>query len=141
MARNYLWSTVLMGLFIVAVVAYLRAEDWRGYSPRGEGPGLAGLAEDVAGSPVVWILTFLGLLAVFGGGALAFVGGLPVGDPAVWGTVLIGFAALTVGGFAFVGSYWSARSRGKPSSFAVGEGVALLGLLAIVTVAAKLFFA
>lgn len=139
MARSFLWSTVLMGLFIVAVVAYLRAENYREYSSGSEGGGPGQLAEDLAGSPVVWMLTFLGLLAVFGGGSLAYVGGLALGDPAVWGLVLAGFAALTVCAYVLVGSYWSARSRGKPSSLAVAEGAAFIGLLAIFAVAAKLF--
>lgn len=141
MPASYLWSTALMGLFLVAVLVFLRAADWKHYSPRSEEGGLAALAEDLAGSEAVWFLTFLGLVLVFGGGTLAYVGVLGFGSSATWGLVLAGVAVLTVGGYVLIGSYWSARSRGKPSSLALGEGAAVLGLLAIAAVAVKLFVA
>lgn len=128
-----------MAVLVVAIVVYLRGDKLADYARGGDEGGLADLAGDLTASPAVWILVFLGLLLVFGGGTLAYLGAFEFGDPALWGAVLVGVSGLVVVGYVFLGSYWSARSRGKPNSLAVGEGAALVALLAVAAVTVKLF--
>lgn len=137
---SYVVSTVLMGLFVVLVVAaVLRGRDWYDYSPPGEEGGLAETAREVSESPVAWMVGFLLLVFVFGGATVLYLGDatLPVSAGTI-GLVLAAAFALVLAGYAFVGAYSAARSRGRPASQAVAEGVVLLGLLLVVGIAVKL---
>jgi hypothetical protein len=141
MAQTLLLSTLLTGAVLLAIVVVaVRWVDWRGYAlePR-EGPGLLSRA---AGHPAVWIVGFLLLLAVFGGGAVAFVAGvgLPEEMVSAVGVVLGAATALVVAGYVFYGTYASARGRGRPTSVAVAEGSTLVGALFLLVIAVRLVF-
>ncbi|MEF8840020.1 MAG: hypothetical protein V5A62_00135 [Haloarculaceae archaeon] len=141
MAQTLLLSTLLTGAVVLALaLAAVRWVDWRGYAPDApDGPGLLARA---AGHPGVWIVGFLLLLAVFGGGAVAFVGGVGLPETMVnaLGVVLGAATAAVVGGYVFYGTYASARGRGRPASVAVAEGSTLVGALFLLVIAARLVF-
>jgi len=141
MAGTLLLSTLLTGAFVLAVVLVaVRWVDWQDYAPDSSaGPGLL---ERAAGHPAVWIVGFLLLLAVFGGGAVAFVAGvLPEPTVNALGVVLGAATATVIGGYLFYGTYASARGRGRPTSVAVAEGTTLVGALFLLVIAARLVIA
>lgn len=141
MAQTLLLSTLLTGAFVLAVaLVAARWIDWRGYALNS--PGGPGLVSRAADSPAAWIVGFLLLLAVFGGGAVAFVAGVGLPEPAVnaVGLVLGVAAALVVSSYLFYGTYASARGRGRPTSVAVAEGTTLVGALFLLVIAVRLVF-
>jgi hypothetical protein len=141
MAQTLLLSTLLTGAVLLAIaLAAVRWVDWRDYAPESsDGPGLVSRAAD---SPAVWIAGFLLLLAVFGGGAVAFVAGVGLPEPMVDAVGLVlGIATATVvAGYVFYGTYASARGRGRPTSVAVAEGTTLVGALFLLVIAVRLVF-
>ncbi|PSQ09985.1 hypothetical protein BRC93_11295 [Halobacteriales archaeon QS_5_70_15] len=141
MAQALILSTLLTGAVLLAIALIaVRGVDWRGYAPDSpEGPGLVSRA---MGHPAVWIVGFLLLLAVFGGGAVAFVAGVGLPEETVnaLGLVLGAATAAVVGGYVFYGTYASARGRGRPTSVAVAEGTTLVGALFLLVIAARLVF-
>lgn len=140
MAQMLLLSTLLTGVVVLVIaLAAVRWVDWRGYAPDSpEGPGLA---SRVAGHPAAWIVGFLLLLAVFGGGAVAFVAGfLSDSMVGVVGLVLGAATAAIIAGYVFYGTYASARGRGRPTSVAVAEGTTLVGALFLLVIAVRLVF-
>ena len=140
MAQTLLLSTLLTGALVLAVVLVaVRWVDWQVYTSDGpEGPGMVSRA---AGHPTVWIVGFLLLLVVFGGGTVAFVAGI-LSESLVnaVGLVLGAAAAAVVGGYLFYGVYASARGRGRPSSVAVAEGSTLVGAMFLLVITVKLVF-
>lgn len=134
-------STILTGLFLVAIATLTRSRNWRDYSLPGEEEGDFLDAVGAAfRSPATWYILFVLLVVVFGGGALLFVGGfsLPsVNQEAVGLGMAAAFAAVLVG-YLFLGTYSSAKARGLKSSQAAGVGSFLLGVLFIVAVVWKL---
>lgn len=141
MAGTLLLSTLLTGALVLAVaLVAVRGVDWREYAPDSpEGPGLL---ERAMNHEAVWIVGFLLLLAVFGGGTVAFVAGVGLPEQVVSavGLVLGAAAAAVVGGYVFYGTYASARGRGRPTSVAVAEGTTLVGALFLLVIAARLVF-
>ena len=141
MAQTLLLSTLLTGAVVLAVVLVAaRWIDWRGYAL--DSPEGSGLLSRAASHPAVWIVGFLLLLAVFGGGAVAFVAGVGLPESAVnaVGLVLGAATALVVSGYVFYGTYASARGRGRPTSVAVAEGTTLVGALFLLVIAVRLVF-
>ncbi|MEF8791297.1 MAG: hypothetical protein V5A61_14325 [Haloarculaceae archaeon] len=141
MAQMLLLSTVVTGALVLAVaLVAVRWVDWRGYSP--DSPERPGLLARAAGHPAVWIGGFLLLLAVFGGGAVAFVAGasLPTETVNAVGTGLGVATAAVVSGYVFYGTYAAARGRGRPASVAVAEGTTLVGTLFLLAVTVRLVF-
>lgn len=154
-------STVLMGVFLVAVLAvFARLRTHRGETTNGErsaASDLPRITEDappsttdlesgpVTGSsapPIAWVVGFLGLVVVVGGGAIAFVAGnaLPqIGTQAAGAVLAIVFGGL-VCGYLFSGVYLSLRSHGRKSAEATGVALWLLGLIAVGVIAAQLVF-
>ena len=140
MAQTLLLSTLLTGALVLAVVlAAGRLVDWQGYTP--DAAGRPGSVSQAAENTTVWIVGFLLLLAVFGGGAVAFVAGI-LSEPLVnaVGLVLGVATATVVGGYLFYGTYASARGRGRPSSVAVAEGSTLVGAMFLLVIIVKLVF-
>lgn len=141
MAQTLFLSTLLTGALVLAVVLVaVRWVDWQGYTQDSpEGPGMVSRA---AGNPTVWIVGFLLLLVVFGGGAVVFVAGigLPESMVSAIGLVLGVATATVVGGYLFYGTYASARGRGRPSSVAVAEGSTLVGTMVLLVITLKLVF-
>ena len=140
MAQTLILSTLLTGVLVLAIaLAAVRWVDWRGYaldSP--EGPGLV---SRVASHPAAWIVGFLLLLVVFGGGAVAFVAGtLSESMVNAVGLVLGVVTAAVVAGYVFYGTYASARGRGRPASVAVAEGSTLVGALFLLVITVRLVF-
>lgn len=140
---GYLASTLLMGLFLVAVVAFLRLAERREYSPSlsgGESSPAATLRR-TTDSPTTWIVVFL--LATFGVGlaSVAYVGGLVPAESAVVdvaGPVLGVVVAVLVGGYLLWGAYSTARARGYQNAAAVMVSSWVLGLLFVMAIAAYL---
>lgn len=129
-------STVLMGLLLIGViVAIVRGRNWYDYSPptTETSPGETLLA--VARTPAAWMAVFFVLVAGFGGATVLLVTdtALPGGSMVIWA----GFGII-LGGFAFLGAYSAARTRGRPNSQAVAEGAFLLGFLVLAVIAARL---
>lgn len=138
-AFGQLASTVLMGAFaaIVAVVV-VYGRDWRTYSAPGSGERSIGETLRAASrSPTAWIVGFLALAAVLGGGALAFVGGLGV-DPGSVSVAVPALFGLVILGYLLWGVWYTARSRGLGNAQAALVGVWAFGLLFVLAIAAKL---
>lgn len=151
---NYLFSTLLMGLSLLAIGWTLtRLRAWQRYSPTPSaaaadaGGYTFGTPDDggsvvtrIARSPVAWIVGFVLLAFAFGGGAVVFISGstFPAGVTQGVGMAL---AALTLGLLAlylFVVVYRSAKGRGLPDSQAAVVGAWVFGLLLVAVVTTKL---
>lgn len=143
MAVSFLVSTLLMGLFLVAVVAFV------GYAERREveRPGSSArtgavLLSWVRASPMAWIAGFLLLVLAVGGTTLLFVGGLlpdpSAGTTQLAGLVLAGLLALALLVYLVWGAYSTARARGYPRSGAAAVGVWMFGLLFVAVITAQL---
>lgn len=140
MAQTLFLSTFLTGALVLAVVlAAGRMVDWQGYTP--DAAGRPGLVSRAAENTTAWIVGFLLMLAVFGGGTVAFVAGvLPESLVNAVGLVLGVATAAVVGGYIFYGTYATARGRGRPSSVAVAEGTTLVGAMFLLVITVKLVF-
>lgn len=134
--------SVLTGIVLVAMVAFLSGRGWRQYTPaplggstRRDRPTLVGLA----GNPTVWVITFVAAIAVFGGATVMFVGG-GVSESAVemGGAVLLVATGLVTVGYLFFGTFIAARGRGLGNAAAAALGSWVLGLLFIVVLVVKL---
>lgn len=142
MAVSFLVSTLLMGLFLVAVVAFVgyaeRREVERPASSTRPGAVLSWMRE----SPMAWIAGFLLLVLAVGGTTLLFVGGLlpdlSAGATQLAGLALAGLLALALLVYFVWGAYSTARARGYPRSGAVAVGVWMFGLLFVAVIAAQL---
>lgn len=145
MAVSFLVSTLLMGLFLVAVVAFVgyaeRRETERPESALRPGALLSWVRE----SPMAWLVGFLLLVVGIGGSTLLFVGGLlPNPSPEqtqLAGLALAGLIALSLVVYLVWGAYSTARSRGYPRSGAAAVGVWMSGLLFVVAIAVQLLVA
>lgn len=149
-----LLSTVLMGVFLVAVlgvVVRLRASHSEATSrstgtnlPQTavEAPSTTETGTGASATPIGWVIGFLGLVVVAGGGAVVFVGGnvLPGIGPQVAGIALVVVFGGLLCSYFFSGIYLSLRSHGRKSAEATGVALWLLGLLAIGVIAAQLVF-
>lgn len=140
----YLASTVLMALFMVGVVvALLRFGEQRGYSVDTEGGSgdtwdtTSRRLSAVAGNQTAWIVGFVVLVLVFGGGVYALLSGtVSVGAGA---TAMVGGAlAAVIGLYVLVGAFRMVRDRGRSTAEAVGVSAWMLGVLFVLAIAAKL---
>ncbi|RLM70913.1 hypothetical protein DVK05_03850 [Halorubrum sp. Atlit-8R] len=95
---------------------------------------------DVARTPVVWAVSFVGITVLVGGSILLGVGsfGIPEG---LAGT-LVNVAFLAVGlllvGFVFLGAYFATRSRGLGNAHGVAAGTLATGAAFLVLVTVQL---
>lgn len=146
----YLGSMVVMGVVLIAVVYALasrnatrmnRTEAGTGAAatrptPRYTGPtdgseySLA-LLDDLR----VWVLGFVALVLIGGGGSVAAVAGM--GSPVVW-QLLVACLAAVLALYLFVGTYLVSKDRGRPDAQAVAEGLIVLGGAFVLTVVATL---
>lgn len=152
---TYLPSTLLMGLFLIAVfVALVRIRRGKGTSYSGNRGGASDLP-DIAGdvparggstdtasseTPIEWVIGFILLVLAAGAGSVLFVGDYSL--PAI-GTQGVGIliAAVLGGllcGYLFSGVYISLRSHGRKSAEATAVAFWLLGLIAVGVIAVKL---
>lgn len=136
----YLASTVLMGLLLAGVfVGVMRLYQNRGYSVGQERTSRTESLVAFTRTPTAWILGFLLLVLVFGGGTLLFVGGYL--DAALVGTVglvLAAAGAFVLAGYLVYGMYQAARGRGHTSAGAAGEALITLGLVFLAVIVVRL---
>lgn len=130
-------STLITGLvLLIILVGVSRARNWEHDEPlfkREES------LTTVLYSPATWTIAFLFIALIFTGGAIAYIGGLPVGiETELIGFALMGLFGVIVLGFLFVGIYTTARNRGLSSAPAVGVSSATLGILVLAVILVRL---
>lgn len=152
---TYLPSTLLMGLFLIAIfVALMRIRSGQGTTEgnRSSASNLPDLAGDVPArggssdtvsseTPIEWVAGFILLVLVAGAGAILFIGDFSLPTMGAQAGVLI--AAVLGGlvcGYLFSGIYISLRSHGRKSAEATAVAFWLLGLIGIGVIAVKLAF-
>lgn len=136
---SYLVSTALMGLFLVAVVAFVRISERREYVRSSEVSSAPDLASRLQNSVGVWIAVFLLLTFAVGGGAVLYVrGDLPAGAAQAGGAALAAVLAVSLVAYFGWGGYYIARSRGLGNAQAVAAGAWLLGMLFVAVIAVQL---
>lgn len=132
---------LVMALFTLAiVVAMLRMRKWKTYEPTGESDGdVFTTLSNLMGSDELWTIGFLVVLVALVIGAVRFAGGemVAISQGLAQTIVLGGLGALLVL-FVFLGTYFSVRERGGPSSQGVAIASILIGLLVLVVIAAQL---
>lgn len=146
-------STVLMAVFLVAVVGVLarfRARRSGQTTTRSRPPvsELPQTAVDTPASaapedetPVSWVIGFVALIVLAGGGAVAFTaGGAPRISTQMAGVALAVVLGGLLFGYLFSGIYLSLRSHGRKSAEATGVALWLLGLIAVGAIATQLVF-
>lgn len=150
----YLTSALVTGVLLLAVWTLVLRMEWRQYELGAsgtagtdaragpDGGGRTDLAEADADESVgAWVLGFVALAALAGGGAV-----LLVSDPALaaavgnWVALALVFGVV-LGGFLLWGTYSSARFRGLPSAHAALVSAWLFGALFVAGIAAKLVLA
>lgn len=156
---SYLSSTLLMGLFLIAIlviIARLRIESGAS-AATGERSTSAELPDVPAGdlasshrqpatdteTPLSWVVGFLVVVLVVVAGAALFLGGvsLSASNTRLAGIVLALVLGGLLGGYLFSGVYLSVRSHGRVRSEATGVALWILGLLFVLLIAVKLIMA
>lgn len=137
---TYLASVLVTGALLIAVwTLVVRFEAWRSYEPASD--ERHGDGSNANESVTAWVVGFLLLVAVVGGGAV-----LVVSDASLLAAVgswagVAGLFGLVLGGYLLWGVYSSARYRGLHSAQAALLGLWLFGLLFVSAVVAKLLVA
>jgi cbb3-type cytochrome oxidase subunit 3 len=149
---SYLLSTVVMGLFLIGVVAYARSGNRRQQpSTESRRPELTESSDDetdvlaryftaatgVARNPNTWYIAFFLLVFGFAGGAIFLV----TSSPEIGGLVFLGLAlafAVVLCAFLVWGIYRSGRTRGLKSAQAAMAGAWALGSLLVIAIVVKL---
>lgn len=165
---SLLVSTLVMGtLTALVAVAIVRSRRWEVYSPglsgvqqRQDDPVTqaddAGRSTDESGrssndterssadterslteTPLAWIVGFVGLVALAVGGVFLFVTS-PDAPSELFSGPILAIGALFVVAYLLAGTYYVARSRGHPSSFAAAECIAVLCVLYLIAVSTRL---
>lgn len=137
--------TILTGVVLVGLVAVLNARGWRDYKP-GFLPSRASerdqsLVADLADNPTVWIIVFVGAIALFGGTTIMFVssgGNIPESVTQTAGIVLGAAAGLVAITYLFFGTFMAARGRGVGNAAAAAVASWVLGMLFVVVLVVKL---
>lgn len=130
-------STLITGLVLLTIIfAITRVRNWQRNEPIFKREQSL---TTLLNTPATWTLVFLVVAIVFTGGAVAYIGGLPLGvDPEIIGLTLIALFGVIVLGFIFLGIYTAARSRGLSSAPAVGISSATLGMLVLAVILVRL---
>lgn len=155
---TYLPSTLLMGLFLIAIlIALVRIRSGRAStesdtrSTASELPSTTtsdvparSQSTDAVSSetPTSWVLGFVLLVLAAVAGAILFINDYSL--PGIGAQLVVVLLVLVVGGllcgYLFSGVYISLRSHGRKSAEATGVALWLLGLVGIGVIAAKLLF-
>ena len=137
--------SVLMGVVLVATVAFLTTRGWRQYTPAPlglrSGETKRSPVVELADNPTVWVVAFLAAVFVFGGATVAFVsGGTSIPESVVQsaGIVLLVATGLVAVSYLFFGTFMAARGRGLGNAAAAAIGSWVLGLAFVVVVVVKL---
>jgi hypothetical protein len=145
MAVSFLASTLLMGLFLVAVVAFVGYAERRDAERPGSSMRPGAVLSWVRGSTMAWIVGFLVLVVAVGGSTVLFVGGLLPNPSAqvtqTAGLALGGLVALSLLVYFVWGGYSTARARGYPRSGAAAVGIWVFGMLFVTAIVAQLLVA
>lgn len=139
MVQTILVASVLFGLMVVGIAAYLSSHEWRQYTPLLAPPdGRSSLAR-AAESPAVWTAVFLVVVVGFGLAVVAAVSGnVSEGAQRTAGLLLAAGTAIGLTLYLFYGTFVSARNHGLTSSQAAAVGSWAIGLLFILVVVFKL---
>jgi hypothetical protein len=131
--------SAVMGVFLAAVVVFVRAREWNTYSP-GSGEGrTASRVAAMLRSPLAWVLAFFLVVGGLFGAVLVYVGGTPEQQSMV-ASALLGGGALLFSLYVVYGTYTSGRSRGLPSAMAAMVSAWAFGALFVLAVTVKLLF-
>lgn len=141
-------STVITGVFLVAVIAATvvssrRAASDGGRRPRPESEAANARSEHyvpgerllvrLRGEMAAWIAGFLLLAVGFGGGAV-----LAVGDAPSLGGVVLALLVALLGAYLLAGVYLLGRQRGHSTALAVAESATAFGVVLIAAVVFQL---
>jgi hypothetical protein len=153
---TYLPSTLLMGLFLIAVFVALARIRSSGSTSTASGeqnrvsdlpnitskaPARAGSADTVSSeTPIEWVAGFIFLVLAAGAGTILFIGdySLPSIGAQVVGILIVGVIGGLVCGYLFSGVYISLRGHGRKSAEATAVAIWLLGLIGVAVIALKL---
>lgn len=140
-ALTYAVSTLLMGIFLVAIgVALARGMEWRRYSLPGGGDSTSKALRRAARNPIAWTAGFLFLAFGSAAGAVLYVtdSGVSKTVTAGAGMVVAAVIAIALGLYFFWGVYHSSRYRGLKSAQAAALTGWIFGLVLIVAIVLKL---
>lgn len=140
-----LLSTGLMGLLVVATFVAVAEIGAKRVAPgRDEAGGryeaIVGTLGDVARTPAVWAVSFVGITVLVGGSILLGVGsfGIPEGLAGTLVSVAYLIVGLLLVGFVFLGAYFATRSRGLGNAHGVAAGTLATGAAFLVLVSVQL---
>ena len=140
-----LLSTGLMGLLVVATFVAVAEIGAKRVAPgRDESGGryeaVVETLGDVARTPVVWAVSFVGITVLVGGSILLGVGsfGIPEGLAGTLVSVAYLIVGLLLVGFVFLGAYFATRSRGLGNAHGVAVGTLATGAAFLVLVTVQL---
>ena len=139
MAQTTLIISVLSGVALVAMIAFVAERGWRQYTPAVTGgrEGEESLVARAAGDPTVWAVAFLAAVVGTVGATVLFLSG--GGALQRWaGLFLAGGAVAVFVAYLFYGTVVSARGHGLANSQAVALGSSVLGLLGIAVITLRL---
>ena len=144
MTTAYLASTALMGVLVVAVVAWMvRGRGWYHYNPGASTSGWSptndreSRFETYADKPMAWVAAFAVLVVGLLIGVVASISG-PVETQATAGLAVAVVGGAGLCGYLLFGVYLSATRRGHPRSLAVAESATVAGVLFLIAVGFQL---
>ncbi|WP_256299767.1 hypothetical protein [Haloarchaeobius salinus] len=130
--------SAVMAVFLVVVVAFLASRAWKEYVP--DGGAESSVLRSLKGSPLVWVLSFLLVVAAVATSVVVFVSG-SAAQQAVVGGVLVGVGALLLVGYVGYGTFISTRARGHTNAIAAMLSAWALGALLLFAITASLLLA
>jgi len=144
MSTTYLASMGLMGVFVVAVVAWMvRGRRWYQYSPGASTSGRSPVGdresrfEAYADRPLAWVAAFAVLVVGLLVGVVASISG-PVETQSIAGLTVAVVGGAGLCGYLLFGVYLSATRRGHPRSLAVAESATVAGVLFLIAIGFQL---
>ncbi|TKX74941.1 hypothetical protein EXE46_06800 [Halorubrum sp. GN11_10-6_MGM] len=134
-----------MGLLVVATFVAVAEIGAKRVAPGRDEEGgryeaIVGTLGEVARTPVVWAISFVGITLLVGGSILLGVGsfGIPEGLAGTLVSVAYLIVGLLLVGFVFLGAYFATRSRGLGNAHGVAAGTLATGAAFLVLVTVQL---
>ena len=143
MSTGYLASTALMGVLVIAVVAWMvRGRRWYQYSPGASTSGWSPAGDresrfEYADRPLAWVAAFAVLVVGLLVGVVASISG-PVETQSIAGLAVAVVGGAGLCGYLLFGVYLSATRRGHPRSLAVAESATVAGVLFLIAISFQL---
>lgn len=131
-------SSVVLGLFVVALVVLSSRWRSRGYAYDGGASAGRPPLERAMSSETVWIAAFLGLVGVALAGAVYYVSDWTLPVPGGAGLWLAGILGTTVLAYFLWGVYHSSRYKGLHRPAALAVTAWMVGLTVVVLIALQL---